>query len=103
MLRERPATNFSLGAFFAESLVLAETGFQAGSIQIAGTDQPIQIPFFVAACDYTLIGEGLYAAAAYLPDDPKQRATPKAQAYGKAAGLATLAAGTILVSLGATS
>lgn len=101
MLRDRPATNFYLGAFYAESLVLAETGFQAGSIQIAGTDQPIQIPFFVAACDYTLIGEELYAAAAYLSDDPKQKATLKAQDYGKAAFLAILAAGTILVSFGA--
>ena len=102
MLRDKPATNFYLGAFFAESLVLAETGFQAGSIQIAGTDQPIQIPFFVAACDYTLIGEELYAAAAYLSDDPRQKATLKAQDYGKAAVLAILAAGAVLVSFGAT-
>lgn len=91
MLRERPATNFYLGAFFAESLVLAETGFQAGSIQIAGTDQPIQIPFFVAACDYTLIGEELYAAAAYLSNEPKQKATLKAQDFGKGLALALIA------------
>jgi hypothetical protein len=102
MLRDRPATNFYLGAFFAESLMLAETGFQAGSIQIAGTDQPIQIPFFVAACDYTLIGEELYAAAAYLSDDPRQKATLKAQDYGKAAVLALLAVGTLLASLDIT-
>lgn len=99
MLREKPATNFYLGGFFAESLVLAETGFLAGSIQIAGTDQPIQIPFFVAACDYTLIGEELYAAAAYLSDDPKQKATLKAQDFGKATVLALTAAGAILWAL----
>ena len=91
MLREKTATNFYLGAFFAESLVLAETGFLAGSIQIAGTDQPIQIPFFVAACDYTLIGEELYAAAAYLSDEPKQKATLKAQDFGKALALGLMA------------
>jgi hypothetical protein len=96
MLREKPATNFYLGAFFAESLMLAETGFQAGSIQIAGTDQPIQIPFFVAACDYTLIGEELYAAAAYLSDDPKQKATLKAQDFGKAVVLTAMAIGALL-------
>jgi len=96
MLREKPATNFYLGAFFAESLVLAETGFLAGSIQIAGTDQPIQIPFFVAACDYTLIGEELYAAAAYLSDDPRQKATLKAQDFGKAGILGLSAVGALL-------
>ena len=96
MLREKPATNFYLGAFYAESLVLAETGFRAGSIQIAGTDQPIQIPFFVAACDYTLIGEELYAAAAYLSDDPRQKATLKAQDFGKASVLALMAAAAVL-------
>lgn len=100
MLREKPATNFYLGAFFAESLMLAETGFQAGSIQIAGTDQPIQIPFFVAACDYTMIGEELYAAAAYLSDDPRQKATLKAQDYGKAAVLTLLGAGVALWFVG---
>lgn len=96
MLREKPATNFYLGAFFAESLMLAETGFMAGSIQIAGTDQPIQIPFFVAACDYTMIGEELYAAAAYLSDDPRQKATLKAQDLGKAVVLALTGVGALL-------
>ncbi len=29
-----------------------------------------QLPFFIAACDHTLIGEEMYAAAAYLSRDP---------------------------------
>ncbi len=71
MLREKPATNLFMGAFWAESLILAETGFLAGAIQIAGTANVSQLPFFVAACDYTLIGEELYAASAYLSKDPQ--------------------------------
>ena len=39
MLRDKPAANIFLGAFFAESLLLAETGFATGAIQIAGTAQ----------------------------------------------------------------
>ena len=78
MLRERPATNFYIGKFYAESLVLAETGNLAGSIQIAGTDEITQIPFFVAACDYTLIGEELYASSAYLSQEPPLLGTLKA-------------------------
>lgn len=84
MLREKPATNFFLGKFYAESLILAETGFEAGAIQIAGTDEAMQIPFFVAACDYTLIGEELYAASAYLSRDPLRLGTLKAQDWAKA-------------------
>jgi hypothetical protein len=84
MLREKPATNFYLGKFYAESLLLAETGSLAGSIQISGTDEIAQIPFFVAATDYTLIGEELYAASAYLGREPILLGTLKGQDWGKA-------------------
>ncbi|MFH2037431.1 MAG: DUF6754 domain-containing protein, partial [Candidatus Zixiibacteriota bacterium] len=70
-VREKPATVFLMGAFFAESLIMAETGNSIGAIQIAGTAQPAQLPFFVAACDYTLIGEEMFAASAYLSREPK--------------------------------
>jgi len=83
MVREKPATNFYLGKFYAESLILAETGFSTGAIQIAGTALPDQLPFFVAACDYTLIGEELYAASAYLSQEPVQLGSLKGQDVGK--------------------
>lgn len=70
MSREKPATNFFMGYYAAESLVLAESGAATGAIQIAGTDQISQLPFFITACDYTLIGEELYAASAYLSKEP---------------------------------
>jgi hypothetical protein len=70
MSREKTATNFFMGYYAAESLVLAESGATTGAIQIAGTDQISQLPFFITACDYTLIGEELYAASAYLSKEP---------------------------------
>ena len=70
MMREKPAAIFYQGKFYAESLILAETGNSIGAIQIAGTASPAQIPFFVTACDYTLIGEEFFAASAYLSRDP---------------------------------
>jgi hypothetical protein len=100
MLRERPATNFYMGVFYAESLILAETGNIAGSIQIAGTDQPAQLPFFVAATDYTLIGEELYAASAYLSQEPVQLGTLKAQDYTKAIAMAIIILGVIGITVG---
>lgn len=83
MLREKPATNFYLGTFYAESLILAETGHSTGAIQIAGTAMPDQLPFFVAACDYTLLGEELYAASAYLSQEPVQLGSLRGQDLGK--------------------
>ena len=71
MMREKPAAVFYQGKFYAESLILAETGNSIGAIQIAGTASPAQIPFFVTACDYTLIGEEFFAASGYLSRDPK--------------------------------
>ncbi len=44
MVREKPAACFYMGAFFAESLILAETGNSIGAIQVAGTAQPAQLP-----------------------------------------------------------
>jgi hypothetical protein len=98
MTRERPAACFYLGGFFAESLILAETGNGIGAIQIAGTAQPQQLPFFVAACDYTLIGEEFFAASAYLSGEPDQLGTLKGQDVGKV----MVAAGIIIGSLSAT-
>jgi hypothetical protein len=83
MLREKPAACFYMGAFFAESLILAETGNAVGAIQVAGTAEPSQLPFFVAACDYTLIGEEFFAASAYLSGEPVQLGSLRGQDVGK--------------------
>ncbi|MBX3443253.1 MAG: hypothetical protein KF774_12675 [Planctomyces sp.] len=83
MQREKPAACFYMGQFYAESLMLGETGNTVGAIQIAGTAQPAQLPFFVAACDYTLIGEEFFAASAYLSGDPDQLGSLKGQDVGK--------------------
>ncbi|HOJ86685.1 MAG: DUF6754 domain-containing protein [Elusimicrobiales bacterium] len=81
--REKPAACFYMGYFMAESLLLAEVGASAGAIQIAGTDIDHQLPFFVTACDYTLIGEELYAAGAYLSKEPMLVSALKVQDFGK--------------------
>jgi hypothetical protein len=98
MVREKPAACFYMGAFFAESLILAETGNSIGAIQIAGTAQPAQLPFFVAACDYTLIGEEFFAASAYLSGEPDQLGSLKGQDVGKLIVAVLLIAGCILAT-----
>jgi hypothetical protein len=99
MVREKPATIFLLGAFFAESLILAETGNYVGAIQIAGTARPAQLPFFIAACDFTLIGEELFAASAYLSGEPKQLGSLKGQDFGKGIAMIFIIVGTIAATI----
>jgi hypothetical protein len=83
MIREKPAACFYIGQFFAESLLLAETGNSVGAIQIAGTAEASQLPFFVAACDYTLLGEEMFAASAYLSREPEQLGMLRGQDFAK--------------------
>ncbi|MFQ5862318.1 MAG: DUF6754 domain-containing protein [Candidatus Brocadiales bacterium] len=100
MTRERTAANFFIGFFYAESLLLAETGAATGAIQIAATDSYTQLPFFITTCDYTLMGEELYAASAYLSREPMLLGSLRAQDIGKAVVIAALFFGTILSSFG---
>lgn len=96
MMREKPAANFFMGYYYAESLLLAETGASTGAIQIAGTDALHQLPFFITTCDYTLIGEELYAASAYLSREPLLLGSLKGQDVGKAFVMLLMIVQTIL-------
>jgi hypothetical protein len=98
MVRQKPAACFYMGAFFAESLILAETGNSIGAIQVAGTAQPAQLPFFVAACDYTLIGEEFFAASAYLSGSAEELGSLKGQDVGKLLVAAGLFIGVALIT-----
>lgn len=100
MLREKPAAIFLQGTFYAESLILAETGNSIGAIQIAGTDSEHQLPFFIAACDYTLIGEELYAASAYLSREPMLLGSLRGQDWGKLLIFVTMISGVVLELIG---
>lgn len=100
MVREKPATNLFMGMFFAESLILAETGAMTGAIQIAGTDAVAQLPFFIAACDYTIIGEELYAASAYLSRAPLLLGSLKGQDWMKMIFVCSIIVGVLLLLFG---
>jgi hypothetical protein len=87
-----------MGAFYAESLLLAENGNAIGAIQIAGTAEPSQLPFFVAACDYTLIGEEFFAASAYLSGERDQLGSLKGQDLAKAITAVVIIMGCLLAT-----
>jgi len=100
MLREKPGAIFLQGLFYAESLILAETGHSVGAIQIAGTTAVTQLPFFIAACDYTLIGEEMFAASSYLSRDPVMMGSIKGEDAAKLLIIIIIIVGAVLGILG---
>jgi hypothetical protein len=96
--RERAASNFMFGTFFAEALILAEAGNQVGAIQVAGTPSTTQVPFFIAACDYTIIGDEYYAGTAFLTREPVLLGSLVGQDYSKMLLLSLITAGLLFSS-----
>ncbi len=99
--RHLPGAMFLLGTFEGEALVLAETAGAHGALQIAGTDSTIQLSFFIVACDYTLIGEELFTASAYLTADERVRSSMLAQDVLRLALIVLIAALAAAAAMGA--
>lgn len=97
--REKVAATFFMGAFYAESLIFAESANMVGAIQVAGTTQTTQTPFFVAACDYVIFGDEFYAASAYLSREPVATGSLVGQDYGKLVFAACVLIGSIWFSV----
>lgn len=95
ILREQAAACFFMGEFFAESLIFAETANSVGAIQVASSTQITQTPFFIAACDYVLIGEEFYAASAYLTREPVLVGSVVGQDWCKLAVISMILFGTV--------
>jgi hypothetical protein len=99
IFRERAAACFFFGYYYAESLIFAEASQQVGAISIAGTTSTLQIPFFIAACDYVIIGDEFYAASAYLTREPTSLGSIVGQDYVKMFLLLLVLTGSIVVSI----
>ena len=93
--REQAGAVILWGAFWAESMGIIEAGAMAGAIQIGATANTHQIPFFIAGCDYALMGEEMYAASAYLSKNPVLVGTIVGQDLAKLAVLITVVLGII--------
>ncbi|MEQ1932968.1 MAG: DUF6754 domain-containing protein, partial [Fimbriimonadaceae bacterium] len=89
---------FFMGEFFAESLIFAETANSVGAIQVASSTEITQTPFFIASCDYVLIGEEFYAASAYLTRQPVLVGSLIGQDWTKLAIMAFIIVGTVINS-----
>jgi hypothetical protein len=98
--RERPALNVFVGDYQAEALEIAEAGRTDAIAQFGGTSNVDQVPFFMATCDQTLVGEELYTAQGYLTNDADAISKLVGPDAGKVLAILLIAAGAILVTLG---
>jgi hypothetical protein len=99
MLRENAGSCFYFGESQAESLMLAETGYLAGALQVAATDALYQMPFYIAACDYCIFGEEYYAVTAYLSREPVMTGSLIGQDISKLVIAAIILAGVIYTTV----
>lgn len=99
IMREQTAATFFMGEFFAESLIFAETANSVGAIQVASSTQLTQTPFFIAACDYVLIGNEFYAASAYLTREPVLVGSLVGQDWAQILIVATLLVGSVATTI----
>ena len=97
LLRDKVASNIMIGQFAAESLILAEAGNTIGAIQIAGTTNAYQIPFFVVACDYVILGDEMFAAGAHFAKNKVHLGSLRGEDLIKALCLLLVIVGALLV------
>jgi len=100
MHREKIAANIMIGPFFAETLQLIEAAAYIGAIQVGGTARTMNLAFMAAACDYTLLGEEIFAAGAYISQDPVLLGSLVGQDLFKYLAVILVVLGSILVNLG---
>jgi len=98
--REPCAANIFVGHFAAEAMYIAESAFLARAVQIAGTTNMYQLPYLVAACDYVLIGEEMFAASAYVSKDAEKSGSLAGQDIGKMVAVGAILIGALLRSAG---
>ena len=103
LMREKPAVNMIFGATYWETTVVLGAGAVAGCMNLAGVPRLYYMPLAVTACDYTLIGEELYAAAAYVEKTPHEMASIQAQDWLKALMILILISGTFAISIGSNA
>jgi len=98
--REKIAANIMMGGYDEEAVSIAEKGYRVGAMGIGGTARMGQVAILAAVMDYTLIGEELYAAGAYVSGDPVQVASVAGADLPKIAGMLLILIGLVLQNFG---
>lgn len=91
---------FFIGSWYHKAVIFTENAARVGAMMLGGTDTTHNIPFIVAICDYSIIGEELYALGAYVSEDPTVSSSLAGQDVGKFIALILIILGSILLTLG---
>jgi len=97
METQQVATNILCGQLQDECILLAETGATIGAVQVGGGGQ---YAYLMITCQYLLIGEEFYTAAAYLSQDQAQLGSIRGQDFGKITVIFLFLGLSILLMLG---
>jgi hypothetical protein len=100
METRKPGSCIFISRFHAEALHLGVAAKRIGSLMIGGTPHWGMSAFFAVTADYTLLGDEIYAAAAYVSKDPKMTSFLTAQDLLKYFSVFLLLIGSVLVTFG---
>ena len=79
MHQDKVTGNVMMGQFGPELMLMAEAAQRQDMTQVIGTDDPTAMALATAVTDNTLIGEELFAAAAYMDKTPERIASLRIQ------------------------
>jgi len=100
MWSDEMAGAFFLGSWYHKAVIFTENAARVGAMMLGGTDTTHNIPFLVAICDYSIIGEELYALGAYVSEDPTVSSSLAGQDIGKFIAAILIILGSVLITLG---
>jgi hypothetical protein len=99
LVREKAAANLLFGAIFWETVVIMGAGSVAGAMNIAGTPRLWYIAIILCTCDYAMIGDEIYAAAAIVEKSAANAGTIRGQDYIKIITLILVIASIVLTTI----
>ena len=98
----KPAAAIMCGFWRHAAIIFSEALQRAGAVTLAGTDTIDNIAFMVAANNYSMIGEEMYAMSAYLSGDAVMTSALVGQDFGKYICIILSVLGSILGLIGIT-
>lgn len=100
LMNENVGAAILLGSYHHAGLMVVETSKRVGAMTVGGTDSLSQLCWFVAGCDYSLLGEEIYALGAYISEDPVSLGAIAGQDLIKMAVLVITVIGLLLTQVG---
>jgi hypothetical protein len=98
MQREKTAGAVMTGFFTGDTTLVAEGAALAGALTVAGLNRVTHVAYFVVQADYTLIGEELLVAGAYVSRDEIKLGSIRGQDHLKAIGVVVMVVGVLMAT-----